>query len=119
MQWRALVMLLVGISVIYLASYLPDSPHPQPTLITSLESTPLDRVPDEILLSVVGPFLYQTSFWFEASPAAEQTGMMHGVCPLKTGVIGTRVNFFPQLFRPLSLLTLKGSRYCAAEAKTH
>ncbi|KAF7726611.1 hypothetical protein EC973_008575 [Apophysomyces ossiformis] len=87
MQWRALILLLGGIAMIYVVSLLQDTPHPHPAKIYTSDSPRFRAIPDEVILSTIGGFVYQTSIWFEAT-LSSQKGMKHGIGPMKTGVIG-------------------------------
>lgn len=91
MQWRALVLLLTGLVVIYLVSLLQETPYPHPaklyipppsqrlsspTTVDSPSSTSttttskrlLKQPPDTTLLTISDTHVYHTSLWFELFP---------------------------------------------------
>ncbi|KAI8143016.1 hypothetical protein BJV82DRAFT_114237 [Fennellomyces sp. T-0311] len=81
MQWRPFVLLMVGLSIVFLISLISDPPYPQPTRlhVDTIESKPAD----EIVLTIAHGFVYHTAIWFQVESA-----LLHGVGPLKTGTVG-------------------------------
>lgn len=89
MQWRALMMLLVGIATIYLVSLVSNPPLPRPMHIFASYPDPSATSrseSSELILTVAGNNLVQTTFWYEI-PSPNR--IKHGIGPIKTGVAGT------------------------------
>ncbi|KAG0187913.1 hypothetical protein DFQ28_005685 [Apophysomyces sp. BC1034] len=92
--------------MIYVVSLLQYTPHPHPAKINTSDPPRFTAIPDEVVLSIVGGFVYQTSIWFEAT-LTSQKGMRHGTGPMKTGVIGC----LQQVRKPLeAFMKSKGNK---------
>ncbi|KAI9310858.1 hypothetical protein BX666DRAFT_2032570 [Dichotomocladium elegans] len=87
MQWRPLVLLVCGVTVIYLTSLLQDVTYPHPIKVYTSDDGRWRHSPDEIMLTIAGGFLYLTAFRFEVDSIG-QRGFRLGTGSLKTGVIG-------------------------------
>ncbi|KAI8387319.1 hypothetical protein BD560DRAFT_382098 [Blakeslea trispora] len=86
MQWRSLILLLSGITTIYLTMLLQDRPHPHPKLVfSSNPPSVFVHKPDKVIINTVGSYIYVTTFKFEA-PQGE--GSFIGTKRLKIGVRG-------------------------------
>ena len=84
MQWRPIVMLLVGLTVVFLVSLISDPPYPRPVQLTSDDRKSYSKnAANKVILTVAGGFLYQTAIWFETANT-----MKHGIGPMKTGAMG-------------------------------
>lgn len=93
MQWRSFVMLSVGMTVVLLVSLLADPPYPRPVQVYASNSVRMRRPqPNQVILSMTNDFLYQTLIWYEMPLAgASSNGVVHGIGPMKTGVVGMYV----------------------------
>jgi hypothetical protein len=87
MQWRALIMLLSGIFMVYIANRLQEIPYPHPAKIYTSSHTFLAHKPNEIIISTTDTHVYSTSIWFDW-PEKEETHRLVGIDRLKTGVVG-------------------------------
>ncbi|KAI8372580.1 hypothetical protein EDC96DRAFT_499874 [Choanephora cucurbitarum] len=86
MQWRSLILLLSGIATIYLTMLLQDKPHPHPKLVFSSNPPSVSvHKPDKVVITTVGPYIYATTFQFEAP---QSKGSLIGTKKLKLGVRG-------------------------------
>ncbi|RUS32637.1 hypothetical protein BC938DRAFT_474793 [Jimgerdemannia flammicorona] len=102
MQWRVLIVFLVGLSFIYAISLFQDNPYPQPRIACeTLESHLLfprgTQKPNEVFVSVVGEYLYLTATWFEVG------GAKHGRTQIKVGAVGL-IRQFRRPFTPFVTL---------------
>ncbi|KAI8339510.1 hypothetical protein BC941DRAFT_253346 [Chlamydoabsidia padenii] len=98
MQWRALVLLLTGLIVIYLVSLLQETPYPHPAKLyipppSSHHSTStlttfnkLRRPPDATLLTLSDTHVYHTCLWYELSPPTHNLRL--GSRSFKNGGLG-------------------------------
>lgn len=73
--------------MVYLASLLQETPYPHPLKVYTADTTRWRYTPDDTILSTVDGYLYLTAFWFEVSPKGRKS-VLHGIGPLKTGVVG-------------------------------
>ncbi|CDH48740.1 predicted protein [Lichtheimia corymbifera JMRC:FSU:9682] len=106
MQWRSFVMLSVGMTVVLLVSLLADPPYPRPVQVYASNPVRMRRPqPNQVILSMTDDFLYQTLIWYEMPLAgASSNGVVHGIGPMKTGVVGV----LQQRRKPLE--TLRSNR---------
>ncbi|KAI7900321.1 uncharacterized protein BX663DRAFT_518264 [Cokeromyces recurvatus] len=96
MKWRALVLLLSGLAVIYIAVLSQDTPYLHPKIIyTSNYPSLFTFKPDKVVISTVGSYIYLTAFKFEA---LKSRGSLVGTGKLKLGVQG----YVKQVKRPIS-----------------
>ncbi|KAI8881943.1 hypothetical protein K501DRAFT_252215 [Backusella circina FSU 941] len=99
MQWRALIMLLSGVFMVYIANRLQEVPHPHPAKIFTSFHTFLAHKPNEIIITTTESHVYSTSIWFEW-PEKDETCRLTGIDRLKSGVVG----YVRQVKRPISTL---------------
>ncbi|KAI9472258.1 MAG: hypothetical protein EXX96DRAFT_350621 [Benjaminiella poitrasii] len=84
MKWRALVLLLSGLAVIYIAVLSQDTPYLHPKIIQTSNHSPLFTYkPDELVISTIGSYIYLTAFKFEA---LKSRGSLVGTGKLRLGV---------------------------------
>lgn len=83
-------MLSVGMTVVLLVSLLADSPYPRPVQIYASNPVRMKRPqPNQVILTMTDDFLYQTLIWYEMPmPGTSSNGVVHGIGPMKTGVVG-------------------------------
>lgn len=94
MKWRVLILLMAGISMIYLVSLLQDTPYPHPVVIQALTpKTSRVNEPTQIVLSIHQDYVYRTHVHFEAVLDANRA-YVRGVDSIKAGVNGTRSVFY-------------------------
>lgn len=114
MQWRALVLLLTGLIVIYLVSLLQETPYPHParlyipplsqrlsspavtstitadapssTSTTTTTKRLLKQPPDTTVLTISDTHVYHTSLWFELFPPNQSLRL--GSRSFKNGGLG-------------------------------
>lgn len=89
MKWRVLILLMAGMSMIYLVSLLQDTPYPHPVLIqVSVPRTSRVNEPTQVILSIHNDYVYRTHVHFEAVLDANRA-YVRGVDSIKAGVNGT------------------------------
>lgn len=83
-------MLSVGMTVVLLVSLLADPPYPRPVQIYASNPVRMKRPqPNQVILTMTDDFLYQTLIWYEMPmPGTSSNGVVHGIGPMKTGVVG-------------------------------
>lgn len=88
MKWRALVLLIAGLAMIYFVSLLRDTPYPHPVLVqTFVPKRSRLNEPSEVLLKHHGDYVYRTHIHFDAVLEANK-GYVRGVDSVKLGVNG-------------------------------
>ncbi|KAI8374269.1 uncharacterized protein BYT42DRAFT_575758 [Radiomyces spectabilis] len=89
MQWRVIILLVAGISMIYFVSLLQIPPYAQPLKLQPQSSAQLLPVhPDEVILTTAHDSLYLTSLWFN-TPANEPSIDPHSSNLRKSQVVGS------------------------------
>ncbi|ORX62982.1 hypothetical protein DM01DRAFT_1331081 [Hesseltinella vesiculosa] len=79
MQWRALILFLSGLSVIYLASLLQDAPFPHPAKVQTNDGLWVQPTPNATVLNVHDDTVFQSLVYYglpEQEKASSGTGEM-------------------------------------------
>ncbi|KAG2183422.1 hypothetical protein INT43_006428 [Umbelopsis isabellina] len=80
-------MFTVGLAMVYLASLLQDPPFERPKALHIADRAFFERKPDDIVLSVAGPYLYMSAVWREGE-YPEKYGHKRGTGREAIGVRG-------------------------------
>lgn len=80
-------MFMVGLAMVYLASLLQDPPFERPKALHISDRAFFERKPDDIVLSVAGPYLYMSAVWTEGE-YPEKYGIKRGTGREAIGVRG-------------------------------
>ncbi|KAI9307807.1 hypothetical protein BJ944DRAFT_261337 [Cunninghamella echinulata] len=106
MQWRALVMLLMGMAVIYFVSLLQDKPYPHPAklFIDKPTKLALSTKPNANILKTTKTHVYYTSIWYKLSTDEQNKILSFKESSSKTATTVTSyrsVGYLRQYRRPI------------------